>query len=204
MENIDIAETFNSGVNEHREAAADLAKASLNLSTTSAFFLNQGYGQCAIIGEIKAYAQGNGVYNVFLKDQNAIRKGWSKCSQRPIQTRSWRNIGNLMKILTCHQIVAPGEFCRKYTVLIQEGYNGNLPGYRQVVMSFWFSFACTSLLKKVTDDGKKTEYLEIVIDTEIHKKLTNGWRPSQNPRYVIYDVGLRVIGNMDKKNLDLK
>ena len=89
-------------------------------------------------------------------------------------------------------------------MLIQDGYNGNLPGYRRVVMSFWFSLACTSLLKKVTDDGKKTEYLEVVIDTEIHKKLTKGWRPSQNPRYVIYDVGLRFVGNIDKKNLDLK
>ena len=175
------------------------------MSTSAAFFLNQGYGQCAVLGEIRAYDKGHGKYHIFLKDQSANRRGWSKCTQSPIQIKSWRNIGNLMKLLTCHQIVAPEEFCRRYVVLLQDGSNGKLPDpTSQVVMSFFFSLACTSMQRKTTEDDKKIDYLEIVIDMEHHKKLTGGWHPSQNPRYVVCDIGLRVIGDIDPRNADLQ
>ena len=79
--NIEIPETVMDGPNEHREAVVHLAKSLITLSTSSAFFLNQGYGQCAVLGEIRAYDKGDGIYHIFLKNQTASRSGWSKCTQ---------------------------------------------------------------------------------------------------------------------------
>ena len=108
-----------------------------------------------------------------------------------------------MRNLTTHQEVHPDEWSRRYDVLVTDGLKGNglAIAKRKMTIHFWFSPGIISLERKTTD--KNEEYLEVIINMKMHRKLTTGWNSIQRPRYGIFNVGIRVVGEIDPKNDDL-
>ena len=188
------------GTIEHEEAAKEMIRAVESLSQTTAFIVNNGYNQAVILGDTKVRRVNKDKYaffNVSLRNEQTRRKGWRFNTQRPISAKNWRTINNAMKNLTTHQDVGLEEYSRKYEA-ITEGPKGK----RLTVFHFWFSLAIVNLEKK--DNEKDEEYLEVVIDLELQRKLTTGWNQTERLHYGILSTGIRVIGDISHKNEDLE
>ena len=197
-----VKTTYMPGRIEHNECVQELIRNcnSLGANNNGTFIINAGYGMAVVLGETKIFKNENGnmaVFNVFLKDSLA-KKDWRISTDRPVSLVKWRLIHNAMRNLATHQEVDPEEWTRRYDVLTTGGNKGNgTATKKKVTINFWYSLAIKSLKKLVM---KGEEYLEVTIDMGLHKKLTTGWQPTQKPRYAVFDVGVRVVGDVDARN----